>query len=240
MVIQVCRRRAICAEFRDLNSRPVVSAEVVELTRRHMGVDVAVVAELSTEGQAYRAVAGNAASFNTALDASVARAGTYRERLISWRASDGGLGGSRGRLGIRWEPAIHSQPPGNPRAPRRRFISRRDLAINGDKSRCRSCGRKVGHWEHVGSRDGRSGRRANLGSIPPVGASDDEMPAPEGFSLVPFGGGTFFWRAPAHADMGRPALEKRAAPADRTGPGGRSRREHDPLYGPEPAPSRAL
>lgn len=48
-----------------------------------MGIDVAVVAELTPDGQTYRAVAGDAPSFNIALSAGAAGPSTYSARLVS-------------------------------------------------------------------------------------------------------------------------------------------------------------
>lgn len=70
-------------EILSLRSRHVELADVIELTQRHMGVDVAVIAELTVHGQTYRAVAGDAASFNITLNGSVAGPGTYSERLVA-------------------------------------------------------------------------------------------------------------------------------------------------------------
>jgi len=44
-------------------------AEVVELTHRHLGLDVAYITELTTDGQVYRAAAGDAAAFDIVLGA---------------------------------------------------------------------------------------------------------------------------------------------------------------------------
>jgi hypothetical protein len=67
----------------NLKSRQLDLADVVALVWRHMGVDVAVVAELTADGQAYRAVAGDAQAFDIALSASVAGPGTYSQRLVT-------------------------------------------------------------------------------------------------------------------------------------------------------------
>jgi EAL domain-containing protein (putative c-di-GMP-specific phosphodiesterase class I) len=76
-------RGTIVDELLNLKSRQVELADVVALIQRHMGVDVAVVAMLTGDGQTYRAVAGDAASFAIAPHASDTRPGTYSERLVA-------------------------------------------------------------------------------------------------------------------------------------------------------------
>jgi EAL domain-containing protein (putative c-di-GMP-specific phosphodiesterase class I) len=57
--------------------------QVVELAQRYLGVDAVFVAELTSDGEVFRAVAGDTASFQIALDARRAGAGTYSERLVT-------------------------------------------------------------------------------------------------------------------------------------------------------------
>jgi EAL domain-containing protein (putative c-di-GMP-specific phosphodiesterase class I) len=70
-------------ELLNLKSRPVKLADVVALIQRHMEVDVAVVAMLTGDGQTYRAIAGDAASFNIAPNARDTGPGSYSERLVA-------------------------------------------------------------------------------------------------------------------------------------------------------------
>jgi EAL domain-containing protein (putative c-di-GMP-specific phosphodiesterase class I) len=55
----------------------------VELARRHLGLDIAYVAELTGGRQVYRAVAGDAASFKIELDAGPPAEETYCHRLVA-------------------------------------------------------------------------------------------------------------------------------------------------------------
>jgi EAL domain-containing protein (putative c-di-GMP-specific phosphodiesterase class I) len=55
----------------------------VELARRHLGLDVAYVAELTGGRQVYRAVAGDAASFKIELDGGPPLEQTYCHRLVT-------------------------------------------------------------------------------------------------------------------------------------------------------------
>ena len=56
---------------------------VVELAHRHLGLDVAYVAELTGGRQVYRAIAGDSASFNISLDEGPPLEATYCRRLVA-------------------------------------------------------------------------------------------------------------------------------------------------------------
>ncbi|MGP0004648.1 MAG: EAL domain-containing protein [Acidimicrobiales bacterium] len=56
---------------------------VVELAHRHLGLDVVCIAELTGGMQRFRAVAGDAASFNVALGAEQATDATYSRLLVA-------------------------------------------------------------------------------------------------------------------------------------------------------------
>jgi EAL domain-containing protein (putative c-di-GMP-specific phosphodiesterase class I) len=55
----------------------------VELAHRHLGLDVAFIAELTGGKEVYRAVAGDAATFNIAVDESPSVEDTYSHRLVN-------------------------------------------------------------------------------------------------------------------------------------------------------------
>jgi hypothetical protein len=55
---------------------------VVELTNRHLGLDVVYIAELTDGRQIYRAVAGDAASFNIGANKCASARGSYCRRLV--------------------------------------------------------------------------------------------------------------------------------------------------------------
>jgi EAL domain-containing protein (putative c-di-GMP-specific phosphodiesterase class I) len=56
---------------------------VVELTHRHLGPDAAFIAELTGAGLVYRAVAGDAASFQITLNGDPLTGSTYSQRLVA-------------------------------------------------------------------------------------------------------------------------------------------------------------
>jgi GAF domain-containing protein len=55
---------------------------VVELTNRHLGLDVVYIAELTDARQVYRAVAGDAASFNIAINGCASSRASYCRGLV--------------------------------------------------------------------------------------------------------------------------------------------------------------
>ena len=61
---------------------------VVEMAQRHLGLDVAYVAEVTGGCQVYRAVAGDAASFKIAVDDGLPVEATYCQRLIDGEISN--------------------------------------------------------------------------------------------------------------------------------------------------------
>jgi EAL domain-containing protein (putative c-di-GMP-specific phosphodiesterase class I) len=66
-----------------LESGRVGLDRVVELTNRHLGMDVVYVAELTEAAQVYRAAAGDAASFNITVDDGPGLEATYCRRLVA-------------------------------------------------------------------------------------------------------------------------------------------------------------
>jgi hypothetical protein len=73
--------------LRDLEKRRIELDGVVQLAQRHLGPDVAFIAELTPDGLVYRAVAGDAASFNIALDGDPLKEATYAQRLVDQQAA---------------------------------------------------------------------------------------------------------------------------------------------------------
>jgi len=67
----------------DLESGRVGLDRVVELTNRHLGMDVVYVAELIEASQVYRAAAGDAASFNISVNDGPGPEATYCRRLVA-------------------------------------------------------------------------------------------------------------------------------------------------------------
>jgi hypothetical protein len=67
----------------DLESGRVGLDRVVELTNRHLGMDVVYVAELIEATQVYRAAAGDAASFNISVNDGPGPEATYCRRLVA-------------------------------------------------------------------------------------------------------------------------------------------------------------
>jgi EAL domain-containing protein (putative c-di-GMP-specific phosphodiesterase class I) len=64
-------------------SAPIGLDRVVELSQRHLGVDVVYVAELAGVGEVCRAAAGDAASFNIIVNHRSAGQATYSRRLVA-------------------------------------------------------------------------------------------------------------------------------------------------------------
>jgi EAL domain-containing protein (putative c-di-GMP-specific phosphodiesterase class I) len=67
----------------DLASGRVGLDRVVELTNRHLGMDVVYVAEVTDAAQVYRAAAGDAASFNISVNDGPCSEATYCRRLVA-------------------------------------------------------------------------------------------------------------------------------------------------------------
>jgi EAL domain-containing protein (putative c-di-GMP-specific phosphodiesterase class I) len=68
---------------RELESGRLGLDRAVQFAHRHLSLDVAYVAELTGGRQVYRAVAGDAASFDIVLDDGPALEGTYCQRLVA-------------------------------------------------------------------------------------------------------------------------------------------------------------
>jgi EAL domain-containing protein (putative c-di-GMP-specific phosphodiesterase class I) len=66
-----------------LHSERVGLDRVVELTNRHLGLDVVYIAELTETRQIYRAAAGDAASFKIAVNDGPSSRATYCRRLVA-------------------------------------------------------------------------------------------------------------------------------------------------------------
>jgi EAL domain-containing protein (putative c-di-GMP-specific phosphodiesterase class I) len=69
--------------LRDFEKRRIELDSVVGLAQQHLGPDVAFIAELTPEGLVYRAVAGDAAAFNIALEGEPLKGPTYAQRLVA-------------------------------------------------------------------------------------------------------------------------------------------------------------
>jgi EAL domain-containing protein (putative c-di-GMP-specific phosphodiesterase class I) len=69
-------------ELLNPDSGPVGLDRVVELTNRHLGLDVVYIAELIDGRQVYRAVAGDVASFSIAANKCASARGSYCRRLV--------------------------------------------------------------------------------------------------------------------------------------------------------------
>ena len=64
-------------------AEPLTLERIMELAHRQVGLDVAYVAELCAEKLVYRAVTGDAASFNVVVGESQSAHGSYGERLVA-------------------------------------------------------------------------------------------------------------------------------------------------------------
>lgn len=81
-LMAMARSQPSCAASENPSGRAALD-RVVEFVQRQLPLDVAYVAELQDDRLLYRAVAGDAASFNITLNEARAAGGTYCQRLVA-------------------------------------------------------------------------------------------------------------------------------------------------------------